>query len=292
MLIGVAAQRRQCFQFTYCFQPDAKRWSVAPPPALRREHKLQSIKNNRIENAHEQVVRRLEKLHPPIELSDRLRRQDVCPASSRACSCSSLGLVKGSRSKAANTWDRRFRSRPASSAACAASLEARAKTIRKPQVDEGGGQHQQLRCAPQTCHGHHAADSPGDGEHREATMRDHSGWENGAAPLPRRPAAAGRTPKATSSPRVARLSRKSRRPLSSLPLPGARGPRLETPAPAAIGPGFPRPHGYAPYTAVQRRRLARTDQGRARRDARARGNVRPAMPFPAQLPSSRASPCS
>src|SRR5450432_4105957 len=94
------------------------------------------------------------------------------------------------------------------------------------------------------------------------------------APLPRRPVVLGELP----GPGLLPWSRGSRenpggRLAPWLPA-GDREPRLATRARASTGRGFPLPHEYALYTAVQRRRLVRTNQGLARRDARAPGSVR------------------
>ncbi len=49
-----------------------------------------------------------------------------------------------------------------------------AKAIRNPEINDRGGEHQQLRCAPQLPGGH--AENPGDSEHRGHDT-DHPGGQ-------------------------------------------------------------------------------------------------------------------
>ncbi len=72
MLEGVASQGGQCLQFPHRLQPQAEGRPEASTPALSGENKLQSIKNDKVKNAHKKVMRRFQKLHQTIELSDRL----------------------------------------------------------------------------------------------------------------------------------------------------------------------------------------------------------------------------
>src|SRR5271156_1071005 len=107
------------------------------------------------------------------------------------------------------------------------------------------------------------------------------------APLPRRSVALGELP----GPGLRPWSRGSRenpggRLAPWLPA-GDREPRLATRALAAIGPGFPLPHGYVPCTAARKWTIVRIDRGHARRDATARGNVR--RRYPSQPSCRRAA---
>ena len=70
MLEGVASQGRQCLQFPHRLQPQAEGSPEASTPALGGENKLQSIKNDKVKNAHEKVMRRFEKFHQTIQLGD------------------------------------------------------------------------------------------------------------------------------------------------------------------------------------------------------------------------------
>src|ERR1700726_883241 len=77
MLVGVAAQGGERFQFANRLEPLTERSSVPPAPALRGKDKLQPVEDDKVENANKYIVRRLQIFHSAIQPGDGLRRQNA-----------------------------------------------------------------------------------------------------------------------------------------------------------------------------------------------------------------------
>src|ERR1700744_4009292 len=75
MFVGITTDGGECFQFAPCLQPAAEGPSITPAPAFCRENKLQPVENEKVKNANEQIVRRLQKLDAAVQSGDSARRQ-------------------------------------------------------------------------------------------------------------------------------------------------------------------------------------------------------------------------